>query len=507
MRCLALGLSLLALSACGAATTPAPTVSARATIPADLVIANVTVIDPESGSRIEGQDVLVRDGRITAVIAAGSGAVDTPQRIDGSGKYLMPGLFDMHAHSSFAPVHISTLKLMSANGVTGIREMGSDCMRPGGIAMCIDDMRVSQGKIEAGEMVGPRIVELSTQKIGSGRSDDADDYVKLYRPGTAEEARVTVAGLAERHPDILKVNQEFNPEAFRALLEAAKERGLKVGGHIPMMFSVKDVAEMGMTSIEHARDLPLDCSTGGADMRATMDAIFRGENVERPDRRAIPALARDGFDEAICMDQIEAMVDHGTYYVPTHLTREMDYRAGEGAYRGDPRGAYIPAMQWRGWNEDLDRTASAPPESVKDLADFFQLGLKTTKMAHDAGVKIMAGTDANDTMIFPGFSLHDELRHLVAAGLTPMEALQTATSVPAEYLGRTDDFGGVNAGKLADLVLLNADPTADIANTTKIEAVIQGGQVRDRAALDALLGEVKAWVVIANAQSAAQEKD
>ena len=260
------------------------------------------------------------------------------------------------------------------------------------------------------------------------------------------------------------------------------------------------LADMGLTTIEHARDLPVDCSTYGTVYRGQVMAKIMGEDVPWPDRKALPGKARDTFDKPTCDRQIAAMVRAGSYYVPTHLTREMDYRAGEAAYRNDPRKAYIPAMQQAGWDGDLDRTTKMLGELASDLGDFFRLGLATTRMAHDAGVKVMAGTDANDTMVFPGFSLHDELAHLVAAGLTPMEALQAATSVPAEYLGRSDDFGGVSAGKLADLLLLDADPTVDIANTTQISAVVQGGRMRDRAALDALLREVRDWVQLADQQ-------
>ncbi len=484
----------LALLVTGACTTVGEIPSA------DLLIRDVTVIDPAKGRRIAARDVFIDEGRIVAVVRSDSSRRTADRVIDAAGKFLMPGLMDMHTHSSFRPLHVSTLKLMTANGITGIREMGSDCIEPGGFGMCIGEMRESQAKIAAGEMIGPRILELSSTKIDSDRADDATDVWKLYRPTNAEQARETVAGLAERGSQILKTGDKLRPEVLRALVAAARERGIKVGGHIPPTLSVADVAAIGITSIEHARDLPLDCSTYGATYRAQEMASAMDAEVPRPDRKAMPGKVRDSFDETLCAAQIAAMVEHGTYYVPTHLTREMDYRAGEAGYRADARLGYIPAMQQRQWNRDLDRTAEASPALVRDLADFFLLGLRTTKMAHDAGVKIMAGTDSNDTMVFPGFSLHDELKHLVAAGLTPMEALQAATSVPAEYLGRTDDFGGVSPGKLADLLLLNADPTADIGNATRIEAVIQGGQVRDRAALDALLGEVRAWVELADAQ-------
>lgn len=464
---------------------------------ADLVITNVTVVDPESSTSAEARDVVIDDGRIVAVLAGGT-APEADKTLDGTGKFLIPGLMDMHSHSNYRPLHDATLKLMLANGVTGVREMGSDCMEPGGFYLCLGEMQASQAKIEAGEMVGPRIVELSTMKLSSNRPKDASEVRVLYGPMSAEDGRASVAGLADRGASLIKVSEEIVPDAFAGVLEEAAARDLKVGGHVPMMYSVGEVAAMGMTSIEHARDLPLDCSTFGGAFRAQLKAKLAGQDVPWPDRDAIPAKSRDTFDEETCEAQIAALADAGTYYVPTHATRELDFRAGEAEYRSDPDLAYIVDMQQAEWNRDLDRTAQASPEKLADFRDFFGLVLKTTGMAHEAGVKIMAGTDANDTMIVPGFSLHDELGFFVQAGLTPMEALRTATSVPAEYLGRTHDFGGVSAGKLADLVLLDADPTADIANTRAIAAVIQGGEVRDRAALDAMLEGVRVWVAMAN---------
>lgn len=502
MRPLMIGLSMTALTACSNSANVGSASSQVAAKPADLVIRNITVIDPEHSRKVAEQDVIIQGGRIVDVVPSRGQVVAAANIVDGTGKFLMPGLMDMHAHSSIRIIHQSSLKLMTANGIMGIREMGSDCVEPGGLAMCLDEMRASQKAIEAGEMTGPRILELATAKIDSNRKDDASEQLKLYRPTNAAQAHETVAMLAQRRPDILKVSQDLHPDAFRALIEDAKERSIKVGGHIPSSLSVADASMMGMNSIEHARDLPLDCSTFGADLRRRHMAKAKGEAVEMPDRMVVPGRARDSFDLATCKAQIAAMVANKTYYVPTHLTREMDFRAGDKGYRNDPRLEFVVERQQRMWNRDLDRTAQVPPEVARDLADFFQLGLRTTKLAHDAGVKIMAGTDANDTMVFPGFSLHDELRHLVAAGLTPMEAIQTATSVPAEYLGRTADLGGVSDGKIADLLLLDADPTLDITNTSRIFAVLQGGKVMDRAALDATLAEVRGWVIMANQQAA-----
>ncbi|MCM8557880.1 amidohydrolase family protein [Sphingomicrobium sediminis] len=499
----AVSLAALAASACSTTDMAAPQ-PAIAAIEADLLIANVTVIDPETGTVLAGRDVLVKDGRILSVATHGSTPVAASQVIDAAGHYLMPGLFDMHSHTSFNGVHESSLLLMHANGVTGVREMGSDCGDgPGGMGMCIDEMLEARAAIEAGDLVGPRLVMLSSAKIEQGREEPASDHARMYEPTNIDEAVAAVAAVKARDVEYLKVSQGWEPDVFVAFMQAADAAGMRVGGHIPMAFSVAEISELGLDSIEHARDLPMDCATVGVEFRDQIKRKLAGEDIPWPDRQAIPGRSLAEYDDALCQAQIQAMVDNDTYYVPTHLTREMDYRAGEDAYRDDPRFQYIPVFQRNFWGRDLDRTAQAPAEFVDQLEAFYYQGLKLTGMAHDMGVKVMVGTDANDTMVFPGFSVHDELGNLVEAGLTPMEALQAATSVPAAYLGRSEDFGGVSAGKLADLVLLSANPTENIDHSDAIVAVVQGGRVSDRAALDGYLQDVRDHVARAEAQAAA----
>ena len=181
--------------------------------------------------------------------------------------------------------------------------------------------------------------------------------------------------------------------------------------------------------------------------------------------------------------------EHGTWYVPTHLTRWSDAYADDARVRDDPLLAYLhPLMRWQ-WTEDLDATvAAAPsPEARQTYREFYRKGLELTGAAHRAGVPILVGTD----YVIAGADVHRELGNLVEAGLTPAEALRAATLDPARYVGRETDFGTVEAGKVADLVLLDADPLADVANTQRIRAVVFSGDVYDRAALDAIQAVVR----------------
>lgn len=181
----------------------------------------------------------------------------------------------------------------------------------------------------------------------------------------------------------------------------------------------------------------------------------------------------------------------GTYYVPTHVTREMEALADDPAYRGSPTRRYVMRDRNLSWEADLTQTAALPAEERRALAGFFEHGLRITGLAHRAGIPILAGTDSNDTMIVPGFSLHRELSLLRRAGLSAMDVLRAATSSPAAYLGRNATLGSLSPGREADLVLLRANPLDDIANTAAIESVIVNGRVYSRADLDSLMAEAE----------------
>ena len=234
-----------------------------------------------------------------------------------------------------------------------------------------------------------------------------------------------------------------------------------------------------------------DCSRYGPDFRRSTSALAEGKATKGPDERTRLTRTIAEFDPELCRSVTITLARNGTFYVPTHVTREMDARAGDPAYRADPLRKYITRGRNAEWDQDLDQTANAGTEIGSLYQAFFRHGLRITGLAHEAGVQIMTGSDANDTMIVPGFSLHRELRLLVEAGLSPMDALRAATSVPAAYLRREADLGGISPGKEADLLLLGRNPLDDIGNSASIVAVMANGRLYDRGALDALLAEAE----------------
>ena len=293
----------------------------------------------------------------------------------------------------------------------------------------------------------------------------------------------------------LKPYNELPRPAFFGMMDEANKIGLVVSGHMPWSLHPIEAAEAGMRTIEHARWPGMACNPEHENFRAMQEKITQEEGEWD---REVFVRYRDAvvaqFDEARCQEIFSTLVKNDSYLVPTHLTRKMDAFAGDPDYRNDPRRKYVPPSRLRGWDRDLDNTAKAPQELLTFYREFFDLGLRVTGMAHKAGVKIMVGTDVFDTQVFPGFSYHDEPIHLSMAGLSPFEIIKAATYRGAEFLQRTDDFGSVTPGKLADLVLLDADPLLDIQNAATINRVIFDGKVYDRAELDTLIQGVEDYV-------------
>lgn len=456
----------------------------------DLAITNATVIDPESRTSLAQHTVLINADRIAAIVPAGEERFVAQEQVDGTGKFVTPGLMDMHVHSAVAPVAEATFTLMLANGVTGIRDMSADCWEPRGeIFLCIDQMREYARRIEAGELDGPRLLRLASPIVQSAPTWQLPENPDpAYSPITAEQGTALTQMLKQRGVDLIKTYDRFHPDAYRAILAEASMLELEVSGHLPIFIGSAEAARLGHRSIEHARDLLTDCSEFGAVYREGNMATLRGEEgASWPKQDDLRVLSVTQFDPEICAQVMAVLVANSTYYVPTHGTREFDVRAREEAYRNDPRLKYMHPFVAGDWQKDLDRTAQIPAEKLPEYEAYYRHGLAITKFAFDAGVQVMIGTDANDTMIFPGFGVHDEMRRFADAGLEPMDILRAATSIPARYLDRTEDLGGVAQDKIADLVLLNSNPLSDIGHTTDIDSVIFGGRLLRRSDLDAML--------------------
>lgn len=407
---------------------------------AALAITHVTLVDGTGAPPRADWTVVVRGRRIAA--AGPSATVAVPagaRRIDGRGRWLIPGLWDMHVHAAAHDFPDFTGPLLLAHGVTGARDMG----------FLVDSARHWKTEVAAGRVDGPRLV------VG-GRLDGPRNRAPwVARAATADEARRAVDTLAARGADFIKVYSHLPRDAYFAAAERARLRGVPFAGHVPYAVSMDAAARAGQRSVEHGDDLMRACSRDDAALRAELAAL----SPDAPPERQL-ALVRDharrmraGADDARCGRMIGALADAGTWLTPTLVVYQPYQTPADTSVLHPGQVRYVPRGLRAEWDARLRRAGG----DTAIVGAYFSLA--RTGEAHRAGVRLLAGTDAPLAYVHPGLSLHDELALLVRAGLTPMQALQTATREPAAYLGALDSLGTVQPGRVADLVLLDADPS------------------------------------------------
>ena len=389
------GITVLLVALACAPARPVPT----------LAISNVTIVDVAAGRTIPDRTVTIAGRHIVSVSDAAATVPQGIDVVDGRGKYLMPGLWDMHVHLDSAD-----LPALVALGITGARDMGGD----------LEELLAWRGRIAAGDLTGPRLVIAGPALRGPRSPSDSGPWVIRW----PWQGIAAVDSLAARHVDFIKIHEGILDDAYRDIAVQAKLRHLPFAGHVPAGVGVGEAAEVGQRSIEHLEFVPDACL---------------GRFAERSPSAAPPPLPVE-CDETNFDWLLRVLAGHHTWLCPTI-----------GSFR-----IFAP------------KQFPAIFAGFKDLMPLLQ--------AHH--IDLLAGTDLGSRGIIPGVSLHDELALLVDAGLSPAEALRTATLNPARFLGGTDSLGTIEPGKIADLVLLAADPLADIHNTRSIVAVIRAGKVQ-----------------------------
>jgi imidazolonepropionase-like amidohydrolase len=448
-------------------------IAQHAPAPAPIVINHVTVINPGASSVRADQAVVILGDRITAVFDAGKfHPAKNARVIEGKGQYLIPGLWDMHVHSAFGDWFPGgrdiILPLLIANGVTGVRDMGGD----------LPVLMEWRKQITAGQIIGPRMVMSGPMLDGylPGGKLRFPSSVAVTTPASAVAA---VDLLKAQGVDFIKVQSVISHDAYLAAAAEAHKRGLPIVGHVPDTVRIKEVVEAGQKSIEHLMGIFEGCST-------EEDRFVKGEGNLK--------LLLTTQDPQRCHALTRLLAQNQTWQVPTLAWQRGGTFLDQRDLKHQPLEKYVPAywrdVTWRRFTDEMMPDLLRDPLTLRQ--QYFASNLRMVGALHRAGVPFMAGTDsAPGVYIMPGFSLHDELANFVEAGFTPMESLQTATSNPAKFLGRESSDGSVASGKIADLVLLSANPLDDIHNTQKITAVIANGQLFDRATLDQILIKVE----------------
>ncbi len=436
--------ALLCLSAAGAA-------SAQVT-----AITHVTVIDGTDAARRPDQTVVVRGNRIVSVGPAAVTPVPAGARvIAGAGKYLVPGLWDMHVHTVIPGGH-DVLPLYVANGVLGVRDMAGDWTQ----------IAAWRREIAAGRLAGPRIVAAGPYIEGG------DVPIPHLVAKTGEEARAAVDSLAQLGVDFVKLHSQLTREVYFAVLDAARRRGMAVAGHVPRSVLAAEASDSGLRSLEHMLQIPTPCTPP--------------ESLALAPRFPIQSvLGRCTSDDLSPL--FARFVRNGTWVVPTLVAQYEVAAWPRRELPGDSFASYLPDTLRQYVAQIFPMPDSIPPDADVVGRALWEKRIALVGAMYRAGVGILPGTDAPLRNSPPGFGLHQELALFARAGLSPFEVLRAATLEPARYLGVLDSLGTITAGKMADLVLLTADPLADVRNLRSIEAVVANGRLFDAGARTRLL--------------------
>ena len=427
----------------------------------DRLLVNVRIVDVESGSTGELTRLRISEGRIAA-IGPGLRPMDDEQVVDGEGGFLMPGLWDMHVHT-FQSSPQTHFPLWIANGVTQVRDMMDCPTNADSLIACHEDKLRWNEEVAGGRMAAPTIVETASFYLASADL-------------TPREVVERISDYDERGLEAIKVYNQLSRDAYFEAAQETQRRGLRLVGHLPQAVSLEEALEAGQDSFEHAHLLTRACMQQEAEWRSgELESLSRTVRIE--------TIVED-HDTERCDELLDALSNSGSWYVPTHVTREDDVRAFDPAGTENPALAYLDPLSAWAWNDDQSALRNNYPgeRGAQAIDVYFRHGLELTGRAHEAGVRILVGTDT----IAGGFRYHDELVHLVSAGMSPEEVLRAATLEAARYAGEDQEAGTVAVGKRADLVLLAANPLRDIQNTRAISAVLKDGRLYDRDTLDDL---------------------
>lgn len=466
-----------------------------------VVFRNVTLIDMTGEQPKPNMTVVISGDRIVEI----GKSVKIPknaQVIDASGKFLIPGLWDMHVHPLPASRWEWASRVQIANGVTGNRVPGTS--RP-----LAEIVRLRED-IRQGKLIAPRF-------IANGPIIDGPPATRKDRsyPATPDEMRKEVNRLHNAGMDFIKVYTNLSRESFFAAVEETRRLGIPLDGHVPLTLTTAEASDAGMRSIEHAYRHRMSCATAETEI---LDLLKEQKKAQAADNYKLSweledrafLLGLNTYSSEKCVELGRRFARNGTWFVPTLVEMRTRFRS---EYPDDPvfldrfkdaRLRYLPKATVQQWRDEMvwdigfltGRMAFAGQEEEKVFRDREREVANRLKMVfdlHRGGADLLAGTDAdaNFHFVFFGSSLHEELELFVKAGLTPMEALRTATVNPARFLKAEDSLGTIEKGKLADLVLLDANPLEDIKNTTKIRAVVFNGRYLDRQALDELLKQAE----------------
>ncbi len=455
-----------------------------------ICIENINTIDPKDGLK-ENQTVIIKDGKILRI--ADSEALKLSSKnttIDGTGKYLIPGLWDAHVHFAYieelAP---SMFDLFLKHGITSVRDTGGK----------VDFVKGWKDKALANPTGAPRVMMAGPLLDGEPNVYDGSDATHPELSvglNTIEEVTNQVNMLLSKDVDLLKAYEMLTPEQFEKINELAKANGLKVTGHIPLSMDAITASNAGMNSIEHMRNLEISCASNSEELWQQRRQMLKNEkNLTGGELRssihsAQREVAIENYDATRANEVLKILKKNDTWQIPTQALNTFFTR--KYFARPDWQESYglLPDSVGQYW---LDSSkALANNETPKTKEAWNQWNYMMVKKIHDTGIPIMAGTDTPIAFLTPGLSLHEELAVLVEdVGMSTMEALKAATINPAKYFNMENELGSIKENMWADLVILDANPLEDIQNTKSVNSVIKQGKIYDRKDLDEILQKLQ----------------
>lgn len=448
-----------------------------------VLIKNVTAIDAKNGMQ-EQTTILIEENKITKIGSTEDFKdIEVSNTIDGTGKFLIPGLWDTHIHMVYdQDLTPAMFDLFLLYGITSVRDTGGeiDLLTPLKQEADNDTKNTPRLKI-----AGPLLDGVPTVYNGEGRLPKLGVSVP-----TISAAREQVLTLQKAGVDILKVYEMLPPEIFTTILKLADSLELPVTGHVPLSMDATEAANLGMRSMEHLRNLEFAFVKNWDSLKISRRTML--ENQEQLSGMKLRSNIHDAQrsfafanEDAERKKEVLAALKHNqTWQVPTLTIITVAAERFFDTPEWKETFNLIPDTVGSGWASRLEKyAATTVSPKFREYADWM---FKTIAELKAADVKLMAGTDTPIFFLTPGYSLHEELALLVKGGLTPMEALDAATLQPAKYFNMENELGSIEPGMLADLILLEANPLENIRNTTTIQAVIRDGKVHDKNALDQL---------------------
>lgn len=434
-----------------------------------VVITDINIVDVRTGAIRPDQVVIIEKNRISAIGPRKEIRYprNAPTMVNGHGTYLIPGLWDMHVHLVFGNwfplAQQISLPLFVANGITGVRDMGSE----------LETVQGWRNEIEGGRLLGPRI--MTSGPMLDGPKPRFPSSVAISTP---EDGRQAVDNLKRGGVDFIKLQSLIPREAVFAIAEEARKEEIPFEGHVPDAVRASEMSTAGMHSFEHL----IGIFEGSSPLE---DEFLKGDKTETRFLESYSSERAAALAAVLARNQ--------TWQCPTLVWERGGNLIDVTDVSKDLRAKYVPASwkdTWRKFTEEVE--AEFHGDSLETRKKFVEKELEVVQLLHKAGVPFLAGTDTPAAVyLFPGFSLHEELQRFVAAGFTPLEALQTATLNPAQFFGLEDQLGTIEKGKLADLVFLDANPLDDIQNTQKVSGVILNGRFFSRADLQRILQHVE----------------